>query len=457
MSEEARFFFGKEKIEALPAPAAGKRATYFDTKTSGLQLRVTPTGSKSFCVFRRIKGGQPERVTIGTFPDMTVEQARKAASSIVASIESGANPAEVKRAHKAQPTFSEAFDDFLIGKRKRNGTALSDRTKRDYRDVLRLYLDPIKSKKLSDVTRSDVKTIQRNATKTSAAQADRAVAVVSSVFSFMLDQERFSGTNPASRIQKNLPAERDRFVQADELPALFAAIAQSSQRDYFLLSLLTGARRSNVQAMAWKDVDMDGAVWRIGKTKNGTPQNVTLSPEAVAVLRARAEGGNDSPFVFRGAGATGHLVEPKKAWDTCKRAASFIRLLDALQAAGVLDDEKRAAADELALKNLTKAERTYQAQAKAAKIDPDDYTMRDLRIHDLRRTLGSWQAKTGASLSIIGKSLNHKTHQATAIYARLDLDPVRQSVNTATSAMMEAAGLRDGAEVIPIKKGKTAV
>ena len=78
--------------------------------------------------------------------------------------------------------------------------------------------------------------------------------------------------------------------------------------------------------------------------------------------------------------------------------------------------------------------------------------MTDLRIHDLRRTLGSWQAKTGASLAIIGKSLNHKTHQATAIYARLDLDPVRQSVNTATAAMMEAAGLKEVATVLPLPK-----
>mgnify|MGYP003554015488 FL=1 len=78
--------------------------------------------------------------------------------------------------------------------------------------------------------------------------------------------------------------------------------------------------------------------------------------------------------------------------------------------------------------------------------------MTDLRIHDLRRTLGSWQAKTGASLTIIGKSLNHKTHQATAIYARLDLDPVRQSVNTATAAMLEAAGLKEVATVLPLPK-----
>ena len=71
-------------------------------------------------------------------------------------------------------------------------------------------------------------------------------------------------------------------------------------------------------------------------------------------------------------------------------------------------------------------------------------------LHDLRRTLGSWQARTGASLAIIGKSLNHKSPQATAIYARLDLDPVRQSVNTATAAMLEAAGLKEGADVLPL-------
>ena len=102
----------------------------------------------------------------------------------------------------------------------------------------------------------------------------------------------------------------------------------------------------------------------------------------------------------------------------------------------------------LLAEGLAKAEKRYHAQAAAAGIDPADFAMTDLRIHDLRRTLGSWQAKTGASLAIIGKSLNHKTHQATAIYARLDLDPVRQSVNTATAAMLEAAGLKEGAVLV---------
>jgi integrase len=62
-----------------------------------------------------------------------------------------------------------------------------------------------------------------------------------------------------------------------------------------------------------------------------------------------------------------------------------------------------------------------------------------LRIHDLRRTLGSWQTALGASSFIVGKSLGHKTLQATAIYARLNLDPVRSSVNAAVDALFSAA------------------
>jgi integrase len=77
--------------------------------------------------------------------------------------------------------------------------------------------------------------------------------------------------------------------------------------------------------------------------------------------------------------------------------------------------------------------------------------LKELRLHDLRRTLGSWQARTGASMILIRKSLNHKDQASTAIYARLDLDPVRQSVDRATSAMFEAAGLRPSANHIRVQ------
>lgn len=395
--------FTKDEIKGLPLPDSGVRVDYQDTKTAGLQLRVSSRGIKTFSFLRRINGSL-ERITLGRFPEVTLEQARDKIALITAEIVKGENPAQIKRAHREEPTFSEAFDLFIPGKRKRNGQPLSDRTKTDYRDSLRIHLGKIKSLKLSRIGRDDVRRVHATATKISPASANRAVAIVSSVFNYAIDElEIYSGPNPAAKIKKNYEAPRERFAQADEMPRLIAAMAEDPLGDFFLLALLTGARRANLQAMRKSELNLDEGLWRIPVTKNGTSQTVTLSPEAVIILRNRIEASDQKEdFVFPGTGKTGHLTEPKNAW---------ARIL------------------------------------KKAEIE-------DLRIHDLRRTLGSWQAKAGASLSIIGKSLNHKTHQATTIYARLDLDPVRASVDTATSAMMVAAGVKKTAQVKRIRGAK---
>lgn len=79
-----------------------------------------------------------------------------------------------------------------------------------------------------------------------------------------------------------------------------------------------------------------------------------------------------------------------------------------------------------------------------------------LRIYDLRRSLGSWQAKTGASLAIIGKSLGHKTASATMSYARPDQDPVRATMERATTEILKAGKLKASANVVPVKTKPTA-
>jgi integrase len=442
-----RFKFTKTALSALTLPNAGKRLTVYDTETPKLAVRITATGTKTFNVIKR-SGSSMAWVRLGTFPDMTVEQARTEAALILGEFAAGANPAEARRAVRGELTFAETFERFLVERKKRDGTRLTEKTKVNYRDVLRIYLGPIKNSKLSDITRSEVKAIHAKASEVSHSQADRAAILVSSVFNFAADLELFKGVNPASRIQKNPAIERDRFAMANELPSLFAAIAESTLCDYFLLSLLTGARRSNVQEMAWSDIDLRAGIWRIGMTKNGTPQNVTLSPEAVAALQARKPNMGTSPFVFPGAGKTGHLVEPKTAWATILRRATVYRILELLDANGKLSKEERQIAEKLSSEAPAKAAQRYRAIADEQHITPADYDMTDLRSHDLRRTLGSWQAKSGASLAIIGKSLNQKSLQATRLYARLDLDPVRQSVNTATQAMLEAAGCKESAAII---------
>ena len=68
--------------------------------------------------------------------------------------------------------------------------------------------------------------------------------------------------------------------------------------------------------------------------------------------------------------------------------------------------------------------------------------IQDVRFHDLRRTVGSWLAGSGESLSLIGKVLNHRDVSTTAIYARLNLDPVRQALERNAIKMLEAPAPR---------------
>jgi integrase len=139
------------------------------------------------------------------------------------------------------------------------------------------------------------------------------------------------------------------------------------------------------------------------------------------------------------------LIEPRKGWERIFDRDELEQLTARLAQANVAFERRP---DERIAKALTRA----RALAKKRKIETTDTRIHDLRIHDLRRSLGSWQAKTGASLAIIGKSLSHKTAQATAIYARLDLDPVRESVERATSAMLAAAGVKPSAEVRKLRE-----
>jgi integrase len=226
-------------------------------------------------------------------------------------------------------------------------------------------------------------------------------------------------------------------LQADELPRFYAALAEEPNetiRDYFLLSLLTGARRSNALAMRWDEIDFARAEWRIPRTKNNDPQTVPLTPEALAILEQRRPR-PASGYVFPGDGESGHLVEPRGGWQRI-----FDR--DELAQLGTLIRNAGSRFKPIEGENLSESLIRARREAKRRRLNTDKCRMADLRIHDLRRTLGSWQARTGASLAIIGKSLNHKNVQTTAIYSRLDIDPVRESVERATSAMLVAAGVK---------------
>ena len=388
-----RIKFTKTAINGLPLPSNGKRETYYDVDVPKLAIRITHTGSKTVYVVKRT-GTRMTWVKLGVFPDMTVEKSRLAAESILGQFASGADPAAAKRSFKAEPTLSMLFTEYgeRHGKKKLSW--------RDDEQRFRDYLQrPLGNLKVSEVTRAAVARVLSDAEQAgkSAATVRQIRALASIMFSKALEWG-YLQSNPVKGIKvQGKVVHRERFLQAEELPRFFAALSNepnTTMSNLILMALLTGARLTDICSMHWNEINLNSKIWRIPRTKNGTPQNVTLSEPAIVILESRQEqtaGG----FVFPSNSKSGHVTDPKKA---IKRV---------LQAAGI----------------------PYGRNVENGFI-----------FHDLRRTLGSWQAIKGASLAVIGKSLNHSSVQATQVYARLSDDPVRQSVNTATEAILSAAG-----------------
>jgi integrase len=382
--------FIKKSLEAIKP--SNKPTTYHDLNKKGLKLIVHPSGVKTFVLYRKISG-KPERITIGHFPEITIEQARRQVDILNSKIAQGINPNAEKKAIRAEITLGELFDQYL----ERHAKVYKKSWLED-QDQFNRHLANWKNKKLSVISKVNIQKLHADigANKGTYA-ANRLLALLHTLFNKAIEWG-WDYPNPAHKIKKFKEKSRDRFMQADELPRFFKALAEETNqsfRDYILISLLTGARRSNVLAMRWEDINLERETWTIPETKTGDKHTLPLVPEVINILKQRLTAKTDNNvWVFPSFGKAGHLIEPKKAWQ---------RILQRAQ-------------------------------------------LKDLRLHDLRRSLGSWQAATGANLSIIGKTLAHKNVSTTAIYARLNIDPIRESMNKATQAIFAAAGITSTTE-----------
>lgn len=418
-----------------------KREDYQDEKTKGLVLRVSPSGVKSFSFYRRVRGGSPVRITLGRFPEMTIDAARRLAAKHNAAFEEGVNPALAKQAAKAELTLDQFFE--VYGERH-------GKTKKSWRDDQQRYRDylrePLGRLRLNDIRRDMIGSIlgKMSVSGKAGSTVNNVRALASSIFGKAVEYQCLA-ENPVRGIKTQRTNKRDRFLAANELPRFLRSLSyEPSERfkDYIMLSILTGARRSNVLEMRWSDLQLEAGVWRIPTTKNGDPQNLPLVNYAQKILAKRAGERDGHEFVFPGDGRCGHYAEPRKAWERLLDRDELLSLRDALIACGM---EATRLPSEEQLGVLSGAELRAQMEAlrlmgKSKGIQTEVLRLNDLRIHDLRRTFGSWQAMTGASLPIIGKSLNHKSAQTTQIYARLDLDPVRSAVGKAVEGMASASG-----------------
>ncbi len=385
-----KYNFTKIFIEALKPASAGKRDFYRDAKDSGLEIMVTDKGNKSFKVTRK-KQGRLIRVTLGSYPEMSIENARIKAFEVSSQIAGGVNPNDEKNNLRQEITFGELFHEFMERYAKKQKITWKQDQNRIDQLCPHLF-----NKKISLISAREIKLLhEKVGDENGIYQANRLLASLGTIYNKAIEWG-WKGENPVKGIKKFKEFTRDRFIQPDELPRFFKALAEEENQvaqHYIYISLYTGARKANVLAMRWDEINFTSKEWRIPKTKNGESLSLPLISEAIGLLKIRKKENQklelsdlQNQWVFPSlTSKSGHLEDPKKAWHRI----------------------------------LKKAE------------------IKDLRIHDIRRTLGSYQAIGGTSLPIIGKSLGHKSSQATQIYSRMNLDPVRQSVESAVELMQK--------------------
>lgn len=419
-------------VKDLPIPAKGNKIHY-DSEVKGFGVRVTAAGARAFILNYRTRSGRERRYTIGSHPDWKTSAARDEAKELKKQIDVGNDPMAEVEADRSAKTVADLCDRF----EQDHLSKVRPITKRDYEAIIRREIRPeMKHLKVAEVTFSDVDGLHRKITKRPAPyHANRTVAVLSKMFSLALRwgwRDHGAG-NPAKGIERNQEVKRHRYLSPEELQRLTKALAEHDDRqaaNIIRLLLLTGARRGEVQAARWADINLTTGVWTKpgSTTKQKTEHRVPLSAPARQLLselhadaerEAQRKGRDPSEYVFPGRGGKSHRQELKKDW------------AQLCVAAGLVDSET-----------------TTDAKGRErVKLKPN------CRIHDLRHTYASVLASAGLSLPVIGALLGHSQPATTARYSHLMDDPLRAATERVGAIVSGSSEDGESAQIVPMKGG----
>lgn len=373
---------------------------------NGFGLRVYPSGRKVFVLSYRYHG-RKRLLKLGEPGDnLTVKQARSKAINHLNDIDDDIDPLTVKHKRNQAATFAEFAAVYC------EEHASLKKSGQDDKSMINRILNPeLGAIPVRDITREDLTPIHRKIGKEKNERsgkpkvylANRVLALLSKMFEFAITEGFLPEDhgNPAKRIKKFKEESRDTWIQPDQLPALAEALDQEQNpvaRDGIWLYLLTGLRKSELLELKWSDIDFNRGEIRLEDTKAGRRHYLPLSEAAKTKLESipRIEG---NPYVLPGRIEGAHLVNIDKPWQRVRAAAGI----------------------------------------------------EHVRLHDLRRTVGSWLACSGNSLHLIGRVLNHSNTSTTQIYARFGDDPVRQALDAHGQQILGAAGKANSAKVEKLK------
>ncbi|MBF0383471.1 MAG: site-specific integrase [Magnetococcales bacterium] len=366
------------------------RDVRWDDVLPGFGVRILPTGKKSFVLSYR-HAGRKRLITLGKYGVLTLEQARAKAKKELGAVLEGEDPLEERQKEVRGSTMGDLCREYWDRHGSQKKTSRNDRRRID-----KIILPRWKNIQINAITRSDIALLHHEYGKQAPYEANLLLAQLRIMFNKALEwgMSEHSMPNPCNGIKKHPEEKRDRWVSPEELPKLAEAIDQEQNiyaRAALWMYLLTGLRKGELLAARWDDVDWSRKELKITEHKtighSGKAHYVPLTAPALALLKnLPVEDGN--PYILPGRKSGKHLVNISKAWNRVRKAAGI----------------------------------------------------EDVRLHDLRRTVGSWMAQAGNSLHLIGKVLNHSNVSTTQVYARFGQDMVRDALEAHGKNLMAVAG-----------------
>lgn len=352
-----------------------KTVNYYDSVESGLILRVTKTGHKSFSYNYRIHG-TTRRYTIGTYSGVSLADARNKVTQIKGQLAEGKDPQaeKIKRKTELKPKkFTDLIDDY---KAKRL-PELRESTQKFYKHIIDKELVPnFGNQSVNSITSKQIRDLLDNKAyeQGHSVMANRIRARLNTIFNFGVSRG-YTESNPV----KSTPTydegktKAGRAYSEDELKKLWVFFSglQPATGGSLKMMLLTGQRKTETLRMKWESIE--DSIWTIPPeiAKNKQSHQVPLSGMAMSVLDSLRQITGDSEYVF---------ASPK---DSTKPTRSLSR----------------------AIQNTKK----YSGVC-------------DFKPHDLRRTFTTHLQRLNVSQQITGKLLNHKEagmeNSVTAIYNR---------------------------------------
>jgi integrase len=307
---------GSLQVMRLSHPGKGGNVTCAVGGVDGLQLQITPTIARSW-LLRMIVAGKRRNIGLGSYPTVSLAQAREAAREARALVRQGIDPVEQKRRATAELvlrqahriTFSETMEQFLQIKLQEFN---NDKHRKQWRASLDAYAVPV----LGAMPVGDVKVrdVQRTLTPIWTEKTETASRLrgrIEAVLAWATVNGHRDGDNPA-RWRGNLDAilpNPSSISTVTHHPALSLAdvaewLADLQSRDGMATRALeflsmTAARSGEVRGAIWDEINLENGLWTISteRMKAGREHRVPLVTEAIDLLRALPRMLR-SPYVF---------------------------------------------------------------------------------------------------------------------------------------------------------------